>query len=52
VRKRIDSLLQFLDNGTSLVFLDETDDRVEKEQTADDTEIDPILKTGSHCRRK
>ena len=38
-------LLQFFDNGTSLEFLDETDSSVEKEQSADDTEIDPILKT-------
>ena len=40
-------LLQFLDNGTGLVFLDETDSGVEQQQSADDTKIDPILKTGS-----
>jgi len=28
--------------------LDETDSSVEKEETANDTEIDPVLKTGSH----
>lgn len=42
-----ESLLQFLDNGTSLEFLDETNGGVEQEQSADDTEIDPILETGS-----
>ncbi|EPE08776.1 hypothetical protein F503_04363 [Ophiostoma piceae UAMH 11346] len=41
------SLLQLIDNGTSLVLLDETDDGVQQQQSADDTEIDPILKTGS-----
>jgi hypothetical protein len=40
-------LLQLVDNGTSLVFLDETDGGVEEQQSADDTEIDPVLKTGS-----
>jgi hypothetical protein len=42
-----ESLLQFVDNGTSLVFLDETDSGVEQEQSADNTEINPILETGS-----
>jgi hypothetical protein len=42
-----ESLLQFLDNGSSLVFLDETDSGIEQQKSADDTEIDPILKTGS-----
>lgn len=42
-----EGLLQFVDNGTSLEFLDETDGSVEQEQTADDTEIDPVLETGS-----
>lgn len=41
------SLLEFLDDGTGLVFLEETDAGVEHEQSADDTEIDPILETGS-----
>ena len=41
------SLLQFIDNRTSLVFLDETNTSVEQEETANNTEIDPILKTGS-----
>jgi hypothetical protein len=41
------SLFQFLDDGTSLEFLDETDGSIEQEQGANDTEIDPILKTGS-----
>jgi hypothetical protein len=40
------SLLEFLDNGTSLEFLDETDASVEQKETADDTEVDPILETG------
>lgn len=42
-----ESLLQLVDNGTSLELLDETDSGVKQKQTADDTEIDPILKTGS-----
>jgi hypothetical protein len=45
-------LLELVDDGTSLVFLDETDDGVEEQKTADDTEIDPILETGGHCRHK
>jgi len=40
-------LLQFFDNGTGLVFLDETDEGVEQQKSADDTKIDPILKTSS-----
>lgn len=40
-------LLEFFDNGTGLEFLDETDTGVEQEQSADDTEIDPVLETGS-----
>ena len=39
-------LLELGDDGTGLVFLDETNEGVEQEQTADDTEIDPILETG------
>lgn len=42
-------LLELVDNGTSLVFLNETDNRVEKQKTADNTEINPVLETGSHC---
>lgn len=38
-------LLQFFDNGTGLVFLDETNRGVKKEQSANDSEIDPVLKT-------
>lgn len=38
-------LLQFVDNGTGLEFLDETNSGVKKEQSANDTEIHPILKT-------
>lgn len=41
------SLLQFLDNRTSLVFLEETDTGVEQQESANDTEIDPILETSS-----
>lgn len=40
-------LLQFFDDGTGLKFLDETDGGVEQQQSADDTEIDPIFETGS-----
>jgi len=40
-------LLQFLNNGTSLILLDETNTRVEQEQGANHTEINPILKTSS-----
>ena len=42
-----EGLLQFFDDGTGLEFLDETDSGVEQEQGADDTEIDPVLETGS-----
>lgn len=42
-----EGLLQLLDDRTSLEFLNETDTGVEQEQGANDTEIDPILKTGS-----
>jgi hypothetical protein len=45
-------LLEFVDDRAGLVFLDETNDSVEQEQTADNTEIDPMLETGSHCKRK
>lgn len=41
-----ESLFEFFDNGTSLEFLNETDKGVEQKQSADDTEIDPVLKTG------
>jgi hypothetical protein len=40
-------LLQFVDNGTGLEFLDETNSCVKQEQSANDTEIYPILKTRS-----
>ncbi|PMB73754.1 hypothetical protein BM221_001179 [Beauveria bassiana] len=40
-------LLEFLDNGTSLEFLNETDSSVEQQKGANDTEIDPVLKTSS-----
>ncbi len=39
--------LQLVDDRTSLELLDETDDSVEQKKTTDDTEIDPVLKTGS-----
>lgn len=42
-----EGLLQLVDNGTSLELLDETDSSVEKQQSDNDTEIDPILQTGS-----
>ena len=41
------SLFQFLDNRAGLEFLDETDAGIEQQQGANDTEIDPILETGS-----
>lgn len=41
------SLLEFLNNGTSLEFLNETNTSVKQEKSANDTEIDPILETGS-----
>ena len=41
------SLLELLDDRTGLELLDETDEGVEQEETTDDTEINPILKTGS-----
>jgi hypothetical protein len=40
-------LLQFFDNGTSLEFLNETDASVEQQETADNTEIHPVLETSS-----
>jgi hypothetical protein len=40
-------LLELVDNGTSLEFLDETDRRVKQQKRADDTEIDPVLETRS-----
>lgn len=40
-------LLELVDNGTGLVFLDETDSRVKQQKRADDTEIDPVLETRS-----
>lgn len=42
-----ESLLQFVDNGTSLEFLNESDSSVKQEQRANDTEINPVLKTSS-----
>ncbi|KAH3673884.1 hypothetical protein OGATHE_001864 [Ogataea polymorpha] len=40
-------LLQLVDNRTGLVLLDETDTGVQHQQTTDNTEIDPVLETGS-----
>lgn len=42
-----ESFLQFVDDGTGLVFLDETNTGVEQQESANDTEIDPVLETGS-----
>ncbi|KUI57714.1 hypothetical protein VP1G_10929 [Cytospora mali] len=42
-----ESLLEFVDNATSLEFLDETNTGVKQKQGTDDTEINPILKTSS-----
>jgi hypothetical protein len=41
-----ESLLELVDDVTGLEFLDETDTGVEQKQGTNDTEIDPILKTG------
>ena len=41
-----DITLEGSDDIGGLLFLVPTDDSVEKKNTADDTEIDPILKTG------
>ena len=41
-----EGLLELIDNGAGLEFLDETDAGVEQQQTADDTEVDPIGETG------
>jgi hypothetical protein len=40
------SLLELLNNRTSLEFLDETDTGVKHQKTANNTEIDPIFQTG------
>ena len=42
-----ESLLQFIDNRTGLVFLEETNSSIEQEKSANDTKIDPVLKTSS-----
>jgi hypothetical protein len=39
--ERTKSFLQLVDDGTGLEFLDETDEGVEQQKRADDTEIDP-----------
>ena len=41
-----EGLLELVDDGAGLEFLDETDTGVEEQQSADDTEIDPIGETG------
>lgn len=41
------SFLELLDDGTSLVLLNETNTCVEKEKSANDTEINPVFKTSS-----
>jgi hypothetical protein len=40
-----ESLLELLNDGASLVFLDETDGSVQQKQAANDTKVDPIFKT-------
>lgn len=42
-----EGLLQFIDDRTSLVFLNETNGGVKQEKGANNTEINPILETGS-----
>jgi hypothetical protein len=50
-------LLELFNDGSGLEFLDETNSCVQKKQSADDSEIDPILKTsgknsgGFLCKR-
>ncbi|PTD13270.1 hypothetical protein FCULG_00004147 [Fusarium culmorum] len=41
------SFLELLDNGTSLVLLNEANTCVKKEKSANDTEINPVFKTSS-----
>jgi hypothetical protein len=41
------SLLQFVDNRTGLVLLNESNTGVKKEKSADDTKVNPVLKTSS-----
>lgn len=41
------SLFQFVDDGTGLELLDETNAGVEEQKRANDTEIDPVFETGS-----
>ena len=45
--QRSNSLLELVDDGTSLELLNETDSGVEKQQSADDTEVDPVFETSS-----
>ncbi|CAH0059372.1 unnamed protein product [Clonostachys solani] len=42
-----ESLLEFVDDRTGLVFLEETDTGVKEQETANNTEINPIFETGS-----
>ena len=42
---KCESLFQFVHVGAGLEFLDETDTCVEQQQTANDTEIDPVGET-------
>lgn len=39
--------LEFVDNRTGLEFLNKTDAGIQQEQSADDTEVNPILETSS-----
>ncbi|CAI6098591.1 unnamed protein product [Clonostachys chloroleuca] len=42
-----ESLLEFVDDRTGLVFLEETNTGVKQQETANNTEINPIFETGS-----
>ena len=42
-----ESLLQFGNDRAGLIFLNETDSGVKQQQSANDTEVDPVLKTSS-----
>ena len=41
------SLLELVDDRSGLVFLDEADGSVQQQKGADNSEVDPVLKTGS-----
>ena len=44
-------LFESVDDVAGLIFLTKADNRIEKEESADDTEVNPILHTGSQDGR-